>query len=181
MTKDYQLDILLKEKSTWKEAFSESYQIAMRPEFVANTTPKEHGFKNHAASFVVQLQKNSYPLVKRPFKKRQIYVVSYGMNLGSEVNGDRPSIIYKNSNFTLWEDLIVIPLTSANQQKQPDKFDTLVPQDASNNLFQNSYARVRQLKAQSVKKIGKFVGTITDENTIKAIDNAAKEMLWIDQ
>ena len=54
-----------------------------------------------------------------------------------------------------------------------------MPKDANNNLFQNSFARVRQLKAQSIRRIGKFVGTITDEHVMKAIDDAAKEMLGI--
>lgn len=179
MTKEYQLDLLLRDKSTGNEAFSESYQIAMSPEFVEKFTPKEHCFKLHAENFVVQLKKNNMPLVKKPFKKWEIYVVSYGMGIWSIVNWDRPSIVYKNSDYTLGEDITVIPLTSAVQQKHPDKFDVLVPKDDSNQLYQSSFARVRQLKAQSLKNIGKYVGTITDEDVMQAIDKAAKEMLGI--
>jgi mRNA-degrading endonuclease toxin of MazEF toxin-antitoxin module len=153
MTKDYLLDVKLTEHATGQDAFSESYKIALRPEFVNNKTPKEHCFVNHLNSFLTQLKKNSYPLVKKPFKKRQIYVVSYGMNLGSEINGDRPSIIYKDSSNTLGEDLTVVPLTSAVQERLSDKFDVFVPKDASNTLFQNSFARVRQLRSVSVKRL----------------------------
>lgn len=75
------------------------------------------------------------------------------MNTGSEMNGDRPSIIYKSDNYTLGEDVIVIPMTSALREKLTDKFDVLIQKDEDNTLYQNSYARLRQCRAVSVKKL----------------------------
>lgn len=109
--------------------------------------------------------------------KWQIYVVSYGMNTGSEVNGDRPSIIYKDSQNTFGEDVIVIPLTSAVREKLADKFDVLVGKDENNQLFQDSYARLRQIKAVSLKKIGRPLGKITNEKVMAAIDEGVAKML----
>lgn len=180
MTKEYELAIQLKEATEWTDIFSESYRIALWPQFVSNDAPKEHNFKNHLASFLRQLKKNNHPVVKKPFKKWEIYTVSYGMNTGSEVNGERPSILYKDSKNTLWDDLIAIPLTSVAQEKLADKFDVFVPKDENNKLYQNSYARIRQLRAVSLLRIGKYVGTVTDEYVINAINKSVKEMLAIE-
>ncbi len=180
MKKEYELAISLKEL-LWNSVFSESYRIALRDKFVENKNPKEHGFKNHLEGFVFQLKQNSKELVKQAYSKRQIYVVSYGMNTGSEINGDRPSLIYKASDSTLGEDVIVIPLTSAFLQKQSDKYDIFVPKDKANNLFQNSYARLRQIRSVSIKRVGKSIGTLADEKVIQLINEQAKKMLWINE
>ncbi len=103
------------------------------------------------------------------------------MNTGSEVNGSRPSLIYKHSDNTLGEDVTVIPLTSATQQKQSDKFDVFVPKDESNQLFVNSFARLRQLRSVSLKRIGKQVGTLTDEHVMAAIEKLMQTMLGMTQ
>lgn len=175
--REYQLDVILKDAG--KEAFANSYKIALRETFVNNKEPKEHGFKNHVEGFVTQLKFNAQTLTKLSLAKWQIFVVSFGMNTGSEVNGDRPSIIYKETHNTLWEDVTVIPLTSAVREKLADKFDVSVPKDNDNKLFQNSYARLRQLKAVSIKKIGRPLGKITDEKVKAAIDAGIKNMLWL--
>ena len=97
---EYQLDVCLKE-TAGNDVFLESYKIALLREFVENTAPKEHGFKNHLEGFLVQLKQNSKPLSKQPLKKWQVFVVSYGMNTGSEINGERPSLIFKANHSTL--------------------------------------------------------------------------------
>jgi hypothetical protein len=85
---------------------------------VENTNAKEHGFKNHVNGFVDALKQNSTSTEKQIYAKRQIYVVNYGMNTGSEINGNRPSIIYKASHSTFGDDVVVIPLTSIGKQSQ---------------------------------------------------------------
>lgn len=81
MTNDYQIDIKLKDSLTGNDVFVESYKIALRKEFVENTAPKEHGFKPHVESFVMQLKKNCTKPAKKPLKKRDIYVVKFGLNI----------------------------------------------------------------------------------------------------
>ena len=179
MLQDYQLAVTLKEL-LWKELFGESFNVKLLPDFVANTQPKEHGFKNHLHGFVQALKQNASPAQKQSYAKRQIYVVSYGMNTGSEINGDRPSIIFKASQSTFGDDVVVIPLTSAQAQKQPDKFDIPVPKDAANKLFQNSYARLRQIRSVSVKRVGRAIGEVKNEDVMKAINEWIKTMLAIE-
>lgn len=179
MTKEYQLDINLKEVQ-WNDVFKESYKIVLWNEFVNNTNPKEHWFKNHVHGFLNQLKQNCKAVSKQEFNKWDVFVVSYGMNTGSEINGNRPSIVYKASHSTKWDDLIAIPLTSALQEKQSDAYDIFVQKDATNNLFQNSFARLRQMRAVSVKRVGKAIGKITDEKLIHAINTRIQKMLWTD-
>jgi mRNA-degrading endonuclease toxin of MazEF toxin-antitoxin module len=130
---------------------------------------------------LTQLKLNSPGTKRQPLKKWQIYVVHYGMNTGSEINGDRPAIIYKDVENTGGDDITVIPLTSAVRQKQPEKHDVFVTKDKDNKLFQDSFARVRQLRAVSVKRLSKLLGTITDEKVIQEINSAAEKMLATDK
>lgn len=108
-------------------------------------------------------------------------IVDYGLNnIGSEITGSRPSIIYKADHYTLGDDITVIPLTSVARRKSADKFDVPTPKDNENLLFQDSYARLRQFKAVSIKKIGKPLGKITDEKVKTLIDTTMKEMLGLE-
>lgn len=161
--------------------FANTYKIALREAFVTNTNPKEHGLASHTEGYVTQLRLNTPPLKKQPLKKRQIYVVNYGMNTGSEINGSRPSIIYKDSDNTLGEDVTVIPLTSAMREKLTDKFDLFVPKDDDNKLFQNSYARLRQIRTVSTKRLKKPLGIITSEAVKQKINETIQDMLGTDK
>lgn len=86
MTNAYQIDVELKDIATGTSVFSESYRIALRREFVESQQPKEHCFKNHVEGFLTLLKRNNSELVKKNFNKWDVYVVSYGMNAGSEIN-----------------------------------------------------------------------------------------------
>lgn len=183
-TKEYDLNVTLSTKDWNKkvDVFSDSYRIALRDTFVeATNNPKEQSFKNHVESFVKLLKLNCIQLTARSFKKRQIYVVRFGMNTWSEINGDRPAIIYKASHNTLGDDVTVIPLTSARTQKKSDANDVFVAKNETNNLYQDSFARCRQLRVVSKLKVGKSVGVITDKELIKAIDATMDNMFGIDR
>lgn len=117
---------------------------------------------------------------KQRYVKRHIYVVNYGMNTGSEINGNRPSIIYKASHSTYGDDVIVIPLTSIGKQSQGDTYDILVTKDDENKLYQSSYARLRQIRSVSVKRIGKKLGELNTDLTKKLINDGITKMLATD-
>jgi hypothetical protein len=76
--------------------FKKSYKVALWDEFIQSQTEnrKEHTLENYADGFVSQLLLNS----RRPYiaelKKRSIYTVNFGVNIGSEINGLRPALIY---------------------------------------------------------------------------------------
>lgn len=95
------------------------------------------------------------------------------------MTGERPAILFSKGN--TGEDLLVIPLTSVVHDKLVDQFDVLVPKDPnSNKLYSNSYARVRQLRSVSMKRLGKHLGEIVDSDVKKAINNSVKKMLGFD-
>lgn len=164
-------------RAVWREFYTRE----LLPDLVHNQEPKEHNFRNHLAGFLEALKRQSHAISKQKLTKRHVYVVKYRMNTSSEINGDRPSIIYKASHSTLGDDVIVIPLRSAQKQKQPDKFDIPVLKDGANKLFQNSYARLRQIRSVSVKRIGRVVGEIKNEDVIRAINEGIKIMLATDE
>lgn len=175
---DYTLDVKLKEL-LWKELFGESFKIKLQPEFVANTEPKQHGFKNHVNGFVGSLKQNSSTVEKQVYKKRDIYVVSFGMNTWSEINWDRPALVFKE--YAYGDDVLVIPITSAGKQSKWDAFDIYVTKDKDNTLFQSSFARLRQLRAVSVKRVGRKIGTLTNEAVKESINEWIKKMLGMDK
>jgi mRNA-degrading endonuclease toxin of MazEF toxin-antitoxin module len=154
--------------------------MKLLPKFVENGSPKEHGFKNHVKGFVDALQQNSSPAEKQRYVKRHVYVVNYGMNTGSEINGNRPSIIYKASHSTFGDDVVVIPLTSIGKQSQADSYDILVTKDDENKLYQSSYARLRQIRSVSVKRIGKKLGELKNDLTKKLVNDGITKMLATD-
>lgn len=82
-------------------------------------------------------------------------MVDYGMNIGTEINGIRPSIIFKNSNYKYWEDIIVIPITSYKdeQEKSKDEFDVEIEASRKNWLTNNSLIKIRQLRCVSKKRL----------------------------
>ena len=102
------------------------------------------------------------------------------MNTGSEINGNRPALVFKDTQSSFGDDVIVIPLTTGNAQKQPDAFDVAVQKDGVNKLFQNSYARLRQIRSVSVKRIGKKVGELKHEPIQQTINDRMKNMLATD-
>lgn len=179
MLKDYQLEVSLKEL-LWKELFWESFTLKLLPKFVENVNPKEHWIKNHVNWFVDSLKQNSTTVEKQTYTKWQIYVVNYWMNTGSEINGNRPSIIYKDTHSTYGDDVIVVPLTSSGNQKQSDTYDIFVAKKDDNKLFQNSFARLRQIRSVSVKRVWKKLGEINDDMVKKLINDWIKKMLATD-
>ena len=64
-------------------------------DFVNGNFLKAQTLRNHVNNFIRQLKLNSLPTMERKFTKREIYAVDYGVNTGSEINGIRPSLIYK--------------------------------------------------------------------------------------
>lgn len=93
MLKDYLIEVRVKRAN--KNVFARTYRIALRDEFVNGDFLKAHTLQNHVNNFIKQVKLNSLPTVERTFAKREIYAVDYGINTGSEINGIRPSLIYK--------------------------------------------------------------------------------------
>jgi len=84
-------------------------------------------------------------------------MIDYGVNVWTEINGIRPSIIFKSSSAKYWEDIIVIPITSyidwKEDKKSVDEFDIEILKDSDNNLKNKSLIKIRQLRCVSKKRI----------------------------
>jgi mRNA-degrading endonuclease toxin of MazEF toxin-antitoxin module len=83
-------------------------------------------------------------------------MVDYGMNVWTEINWIRPSIIFKNSNYKYWEDIFVIPMTSYKDEqeetKSKDEFDIEIESSEENWLSHKSLIKIRQLRCVSKKR-----------------------------
>lgn len=97
------------------------------------------------------LKRNCTEVGRRPLKQRSIVVTDFNMGIGSEVIHTRSAIVL--SSHSHGDDTLVVPLTSAQLEKQTDPYDVFISKDPSNALYQNSYARVRQLRAVSLNRI----------------------------
>ncbi len=117
-------------------------------------------------------------------------MVDYGMNVWTEINWIRPSIIFKNSNYKYWEDIIVIPMTSYLEEqeniKSVDEFDIEIKASPDNWLDNNSLLKIRQLRCVSKKrlKLKKHTWNIIirwelESKYYDIIEAKVKIMLWI--
>jgi len=110
--------------------FKNSYTLNLREVFVKNNEKKSSGLENNVNWFLKKLKLSNHE--KSPefhnstFHKWSIYYVNYGINIGSEINGNRPSIMIKDTFNTYGKDLIAIPLTSFSEEKSIDKFDVMI-------------------------------------------------------
>ncbi len=85
MKKEHEVTVTLKERFG-KEAFAKTYRIALWDDFVGNKNPKEHGFLAHTTSFIDTLIMNNTTLTKPQCKKRDVYVVKFGLGVGTEIS-----------------------------------------------------------------------------------------------
>ena len=110
---------------------------------------------SHTKWFNTKIKLNHKPECLDVINKWRVCMVDYGMNIGTEINGIRPSIIFKNSNYKYWEDIIVIPITSYKdeQEKSKDEFDVEIEASRKNWLTNNSLIKIRQLRCVSKKRL----------------------------
>ena len=143
----------------------------VKPEFISETEEKKHNLNNHTLWYKEKIKFNHLAEIKNAWTKRAIYYVNYWINIWSEINGVRPSIIYKSSKSSYGEDTIVIPLTSDKIWKSIDSFDVEILPDSDNGLKVLSHVKIRQIRCVSKKRIETYVGKIINEevkNTIQS-------------
>lgn len=80
--------------------FKNSYTLNLREVFVKNNEKKSSGLENNVNWFLEKLKlsnSENEKLYKSHFIKWSIYYVDYGINIGSEINGNRPSLMLKKT------------------------------------------------------------------------------------
>lgn len=157
-----------------------NFTMFVRDEFIVQTEEKKHNLQNHLYWLKEKIRLNQLPEVVKASTKWTIYYVNYGINVWNEINGKRPSIIYKDSAWTFGEDVIVIPLTSEKLDKSVDHFDVRILPDSMNWLKNPSYLKLRQIRSISKKRIESGVGKIVDRITQDQIEKNLLEMFGID-
>jgi mRNA-degrading endonuclease toxin of MazEF toxin-antitoxin module len=121
--------------------------------------------------------------------KWKICFVDFWMNVWTEINGRRPAIIYKHNDYKFWEDVIVIPITSYEDEenKSKDTFDVEIEANDINGLTHKSLIKVRQIKCISKKRLQTWKesgiviinGKIDDEEIKKLVDSNVRVMFGI--
>ncbi|MDD2907457.1 MAG: type II toxin-antitoxin system PemK/MazF family toxin [Candidatus Gracilibacteria bacterium] len=142
--------------------YRKNFTMFVKEDFIIQIEEKKHNLENHLFWLKKKIKLNQDKEKVDSSTKWTIYYVDYGINIGCEINGIRPSIIYKDSKFTFGEDIIVIPLTSDKVNKSLDTFDVQITPDKKNKLKNVSFAKLRQIRSISKKRIGSYCGKIED-------------------
>ena len=110
------------------------------------------------------------------FKEREIWWCSIGENIGYEIGGkgetfSRPVLIVRKfSEHSFWG----VPLTS--QYKNSPYYYPIHFTDGRNLAENKSYAMISQLRFYDVRRLGKQIATLTDEQFLN-IKNAIKDLI----
>jgi hypothetical protein len=71
----------------------------MHPNFLNLKDVKRYNITNHARWFKNKIKLNHLMEEIEPINKRKICIIDFGMNIGTEINGIRPVIVYKSSTY----------------------------------------------------------------------------------
>ena len=172
--------------------FNESWKVSLHPNFLNFKDVKKHNITSHARRFKNKIKLNHLTEEIEAINKWKICVVDFGMNIGTEINGIRPVIVYKASTYKYGEDMIVIPITSfqdeTGEAKSQDALDIILDADAKNGIDHKSLVKTRQLRCISKKRLRrdkntwliKILWSILDEEIKRAINWSIKKMFGLD-
>ena len=187
--KKVDLNIWLDQKEPYDNLFQEQYLLELHNDFIENKEEKKHNMNSHSKWFRDTIKINHTKKELYPIWKWKICYVNFGMNIWTEINWVRPSIIYKHDDYKFWEDIVVIPITSYSNgdNKSKDTFDIILPKDDKNWLAKDSLIKVRQIRCISKKRLRKkkwtnlitIVGKVDDECIKIQIDKNVRVMFWL--
>lgn len=155
--KEVSLDIWLTEKTSFTNLYQKSYDNNLHIDFIENKEDKKHNINSHTKWLNTKIKINHLQENISIINKWKICMVDYWMNIWTEINWLRPSIVFKNSKYKYWEDIIVIPITSYKEDQQNtksiDEFDVVIEPSKVNWLDNNSLIKIRQLRCISKKRL----------------------------
>jgi len=137
------------------DAFNENRQIPMHPNFLNLKDAKRHNITSHSRWFKNKIKLNHLSEEIESINKWKICIVDFGMNIETEINGIRPVIVYKHDNYKFGEDIVVIPITSYDDEKSIDIFDIKLEVNDCDILHHISLIKIRQIKSISKKRLRK--------------------------
>lgn len=187
--KNVNIDIWITEKVNFELLYQNWYSQKLHNDFIENKEEKKHNINSHSNWFNKKIKINHEKENIQIINKWKLCMVDYWMNIWTEINWIRPSIIFKSSSSKYWEDVIVLPITSFKdgEEKSIDDYDIEIIPDNDNNLINKSLVKIRQLRCISKKRIRarKWSETlnifweIKDINLREEINTNVKLMLWI--
>lgn len=187
--KNINIDFCIEVKDYFSRAniFQNIWKFFIREDFLKNSKEKSHNLANHIENFKEKIKINQQAENRKDFMKYDIYYVNYGINIWNEINGTRPSLIFKSNRHNKWADVIVIPMTWARdnlwEYKHQDKFDVNITPDKNNKLWKESFLKLRLMRSVSKKRLGRKIGQLENnfdnEYMYDVIDKKIKSMLWI--
>jgi mRNA interferase MazF len=98
-------------------------------------------------------------------KRGEVYIANLVPRSGSEQKGKRPVIIVSHDGFNLtpgWRSMIIVPISTSTAQKKSGPTAVLLPAGAA-GLKKTSVALCHQVTTLDRSKLGKRIGTLTDE------------------
>lgn len=173
------LHITIKDIIKKTTLYIKNFTMFVRAEFIIGTEGKKHNIENHLEWLKTKIRINQQKEVSQQKTKWSVYYINYGINIGSEINGTRPSIIFKDSEYGFGSDIIIIPMTSFDLDKSIDTFDIEIEPTKSNGLKRKSLIKTRQMRCISQKRIEKYIGKIEDRDIMDQLDKNITTMLGL--
>jgi len=187
--KKVDLNIWVDQKEPYENLFQVGYPVDMHEDFIESKEDKKHNMNNHSKRFRDQIKLNHDKESLTEITKRKVVLANFWMNIGTEINGIRPAIVYKHDDYKFWEDIIVIPITSyeGDKVKSIGALDVELNIDDCEGLHHKSLIKVRQIKSISKKRLRhdkgswkiKIIGNIMDERIKQQIDTNVRVMFGI--
>ncbi|MDQ7010104.1 MAG: type II toxin-antitoxin system PemK/MazF family toxin [Candidatus Gracilibacteria bacterium] len=109
--------------------------------------------------------------------KGEIYLMNLGRNIGSELNKNRPCIIYSNYYFNNGNNVTIVPLKTY-KGKINRNLNIFIEKNNTNKLESNSIVDISGIKQISKKRIGFKIGFM-EEKSIEKIDKKIIKFLGI--
>ena len=185
------LEISLNDENTEENLFWKNYKLELHNDFIKNKEDKKHNISSHTKWFRWKIKLNHKKESIEILNKWKLCMVDYWVNVWTEINWIRPSIIFKSSSAKYWEDIVVIPITSyiewKESNKSVDEFDIEILKDSENNLKNKSLIKIRQIRCISKKRIKSkkwsdrlnIFWEIKNINLQEQIKTNVRTMFWI--
>ena len=110
--------------------------------------------------------------------KWEIYFIKLWQNIWSELNKQRPCIIYSTYFFNNWNTITVIPLKSYNWKRFNKNVNVFIKSNNTNNLKEDSIADISWIMQISKKRLELYIWK-TEEEFIFRIDKKLMKFFWI--
>jgi len=111
-------------------------------------------------------------------QKWDIFYINLWKNIGSELNKNRPCIVYSKKFANKWNTVLVLPLKSFKWNKINKDISLLIYSDKSNNLFKNSIVDILWLRQVDKKRINWYIWKL-DNEILSKIDKKISKIIWI--